>query len=883
MPHPHKYLYEPTHADSIAALSRLGRSSSGGPQTVGVFRFRGSEPVRIDRLDDNTFVAIRLDPAGRRRGLLDRLLDVVRSLFRLEGGRQWKLAARDCRQMESWLFALSARAMQQEVRCRREWVATRERRDVCTLSSLETVPPHVLQAIGAALGLQDRHALRQVCSRLAKPMADCVPLLQATSWTTVAGLCRAVARVLPKGADAPFSAAPDRSMRAEALKLAADRVSVLPSNQRCTGLRIVLDAIAAAFPDYDGAAAPLRALASQLAHLPCSTSEQWADGRSLAHQLCRALERLPLADRIEAALALRGNPMLSISDRVRSLLAPDSCWLLAVRAVPAVERRRVVDDLASLFATSSRLAPSKAVPMALQALQLSELDPAASAHALAALFRISAPAMLTHDCPPDERGGEAAPGRNVAVWEHLMARATTWPTRAAAILVDALLFALSAVPSQDVKNQAHLAASRWLKNATHLTSHDRRQIEARLFGLLAAHVRLAAWNAMWDALLLTKSEDYATEVEIRQIARCLWHMADAGQWEAILLPRLGSVSPQQQALLLASLPAYMYRGPHTMELFERVVDLAAHHGLLKPLTLWYRARTLADYRQYSDALDSVLICLPSIQQAEWMVALSRSRVMPDLWIDVGLAAMEQPLPSASLQASLISAVALQCHRAHILLDPIWQTRVVGLTKALDQLEAMPGELDTSALVALIGIADMLLHLHDGTAKSARPDWAAEEIPAFVDAVWRQVERLPFASLHSMLAGMCVVRLPFDPAFERHFHLTTVEHAVALLPALSAGQQADLLPTLIDMESGLKGARPVDWRGFDSCRQALWQAIAALPARERARAGVQRKVSHWFARAPGNADGRRAWKEARAQYLALVGDMRDGRRPALDRR
>ena len=87
-----------------------------------------------------------------------------------------------------------------------------------------------------------------------------------------------------------------------------------------------------------------------------------------------------------------------------------------------------------------------------------------------------------------------------------------------------------------------------------------------------------------------------------------------------------------------------------------------------------------------------------------------------------------------------------------------------------------------------------------------------------------------------------------------------------------------LPLLIQMESGPKGARPVDWRGFDSCRQALWQAIAALPARERARAGVLGKVSRWFARAPADAGSRQAWREARRQYLALTDDVRNPHLP-----
>lgn len=878
MPHPPKYLYEPTHADSVAALSRLGRSPSGGAQTVGVFRFRGNEPVRIDCLDDNTFVAIRLDAAGERRGLLDRLLDVVRSLFRLEGAPQWRLAERDCREMESWMFALSARAMQQEVRCRRQREATRARRDASTLSALETMPPPLLRAIGARLSPPDCHALRQVCSRLAKPMAHCVPLLHATSWTTLAELRGAVAQVLPKTADAPFAVALDRSTRAEALTLAASRIAVLPRSQRCTGLRIVLDAIQHAFPDGDGGAAALCALASQFAGVSCIDSGERQKMQNLAHRLCRALERLPLAERIDAALQLRSNPLLSISDRLRTLLLPDSCWVLAARVVPAMERCRVIDYLAALVADSSRVPPAKAVPMALQALQLAQLDPAACAHALSALFRISDPAMLAHDCRPTQRGGAAASGTDVAVWERLMTTATAWPNQAAAILVEALMAALSALPDQDVKNRGRLAACRWLENATDLPSHARREIEVRLFALLTKDARLAAWNAMWDALLPSTSEGGATEADARQIARCLWIMAGAGEWEPILLPRLAQLPAHQRAALLASLPAHLYRGPHTMALFECVVDLAAQHGLLRPLALWYRARTLDDYGQYSDALNSALICLPNIQQAQWIVALSRDRVVPELWIDVGLAALEQPLPSAALQASLIRAVVAKCHGYGVRLDEVWQTRIVCLTRALTQLEATTAGLNAATVAVLIGLGDALLRLHDGMARPARPGWAAEAIPPFVAAGWRWAEKLPFASLLSMIASMCVVREPVDPAFAWHFHLTTVRHAMALLPRFSPRQQGDLLPLLIQMESGPKGARPVDWRGFDSCRQALWQAIAALPARERARAGVLGKVSRWFARAPADAGSRQAWREARRQYLALTDDVRNPHLP-----
>ena len=162
MPDSPKYLYDRTHADSIAALSRLGRAPSSGAQTIGVFRFRGGEPVRIARLDDNTLMAIRLDAPGRPRRLLDRLLELVRSLFRLEGGRRWKLTGRDRREMESWMFAMSARALQQQMRCQREWAAARGRRDASTLSMLESMPLPLLNAIGARLSPKDCHALRQV-------------------------------------------------------------------------------------------------------------------------------------------------------------------------------------------------------------------------------------------------------------------------------------------------------------------------------------------------------------------------------------------------------------------------------------------------------------------------------------------------------------------------------------------------------------------------------------------------------------------------------------------------------------------------------------------------------------------------------------------------
>ncbi|KAA6127015.1 hypothetical protein [Cupriavidus cauae] len=890
MPHPPKYLYEPAHADSIAALSRLGRPPSGGAQTVGVFRFRGGEPVRIERLDDDTFVAIRLDASGRPRrlpgSLLDRLLDVIRSLFRLEGGTRWTLTKSDCREMESWMFALSARAMQQEARCRRERAAMRDRRDASTLSRFEALPLPLLHAISARLGLQDCHALRQVCSRFAEPMAHCVPLLHAESWTTLAALRRALAHLSPKTADAPFAAPPDRSTRDKALKRAAGRISVLPASQRRAALQTVLGGIEQAFPDGDGGAVALRVLASRLAQLPCVDRDDRREVQRLAYQLCGALERLPLADRVGAALRLCRSPMLSIADRVRALLVPDSCWVLAARVVPAAERPRVIDELVALVALvaqPSRLPPSKAVPMAQQALPLAELDPAAGAHALAALFRISSPAMLTHDWPAEARGGETSFRTGVAVWEHLVATAITWPTQAAALLLKALLQALSALPNQGAKDRARLAAGRWLENAANLPAHDRRAIDALLFALLARPARLAAWNAMWAALAPPKTQDGDTEMDVSQIARCLVYLADAQQWEPMLLPRLERLPPQQQAAMLANLPAYLYTGPHTMELFERVVDLAVHHRLLRPLTLWYRARTARDYGRYSDALDSALICLPKLEQAEWIVALSRNRVVPELWIDVGLAAMEPPLPNAALQASLLGAVVSQCHQCGVRLDEVWQPRVVGLTQALAQLEGTAAGLDTRAVSALVGIGDTMLQLHDGLAKSARPAWTADAIPAFVDAVWRQVEKLPFASTLSMIANLCVPRALFAPSYERHFHLTTVRHAIALLPALSPRQRGDLLPSLIDMESGPKGARPVDWRGFDSCRQALWQAVAALPARERARTGLLDQVSHWFARSPADARSRQAWRDARRQYLAMVDAAPPEQRPVLVRR
>lgn len=878
MLHPPRYIYDPDHADSIAALSRLGRSSSGRVQTVGVFRFRGGERVRIDRLDDKSFVATRLDPADRRRSVFVRLLHIVRSLFGLEGGSRWKLSRHDCRAMESCVLALSTRAMQQQERWR-EWAAKRDRRDASALSRLEALPLPLLHTITSKLSLQDCHAMRLVCSGLAKATADCVPLLEAASWTTLAGLRRAVARALAETVDAPFADPLDRSARTKAMTLAAGRVSVLPCSERCEALCILLDAVERAFPDGVGSAVPLRTLAAQAGKLSSFSRDEIREVRQLAYKLCRALERLPLADRVDAALALCKNPMQSIAERVRALLVPDSCWVLAARVVPPVDRRRVIAGLAGLIAETSRLPPAKAVPMAVQALQLAELDPTASAHAVAALSGISMAAMLTHAWPNDEPGGEGASGTGMAVWEHLLATATAWPTQPALILVKVLLQALSALPDQGVKDAAGLAVRKWLGNATAVTGDDRRHIETLLFPLLPEHARPAAWDALWEAWSPSNGQGEIGEAQARQIATCLWHLPGAMQWESTLLPRLAPLPPQQQAAVLANLPAYLYTGPHTMELFELVVDLAVHHRLLKPLALWYRARTLEDYGQYSDALDSALICLPKAQQAEWIVALSPHRVVPALWIDVGLAALEPPLQSAALQASLLGAVVSQCRRHGVRLDDVWRARVVGLTSVLAPQQGTTADLDGSTVQALTGIADALLNLHDGAARGRKPDWGADAIPAFVDAVWKHVERLPFQSLLNMIANMCVVRQPYHPAFERHFHLTTVRCAMALLPALSPQQQGHLLPMLIEMESGLKGARPVDWRGFDDCRETLWQAIAALPARHRAR--PLDKVAGWFARTPADAGSRPAWKKARRQYLALVDAMPAEDRPVLD--
>ncbi|MCZ3096412.1 hypothetical protein NYZ34_20010, partial [Acinetobacter baumannii] len=90
-----------------------------------------------------------------------------------------QLTGRDRREMESWMFAMSARALQQQMRCQREQATVRDRRDASTLSRFEALPLPLLHAIGVRLSLQDCHALRQVCSRFAKPTAHCVPLLQA--------------------------------------------------------------------------------------------------------------------------------------------------------------------------------------------------------------------------------------------------------------------------------------------------------------------------------------------------------------------------------------------------------------------------------------------------------------------------------------------------------------------------------------------------------------------------------------------------------------------------------------------------------------------------------------------------------------------------------
>lgn len=878
MLHPPRYLYDADHADSIAALSRLGRSSSDTVQSVGVFRFRGSVPVRIDRLDDKSFVATRLDAADRRRSVFVRLLRIVRSLFGLEGGSRWKLSRDDCRAMESCVFALSARAMQQQQRCQREWAAKRDRRDTGERSPLEALPQPALQAITATLSLQDCHAMRLACVGLARSTANCVPLLQATSWTTLAGLRSALPHALATVAEAPFADPPDRATRAKALTLAAGRISVLPFSERIEGLRLVLDAVERAFPDGAGSAGPLRVLAARLAKLSGFSRDELPEVRRLASSLCRALERLPLADRIDAALDLGRNPMLSVADSVRGLLVPDSCWALAAWVVPPAERRRVVAGLAGLIAEPTRLPPAKAVPLARQALQLPALDPTASAHALAALLGISMPEMLTHVWPTDAPAAKGPSCSGVPAWEQLLATATAWPTQSAVILVRALLQALSVLPEQRDKDKAGLAVRKWVQSATAVTDDDRRDIETLLFPLLPPHARLAAWDALWDAWSPSNGQGDVTEAQARQIAACLRYLPGAGQWESILLPRLNPLPPQQQAAVLANIPAHLYTGPRTSELFERVLDLAVHHRLMKPLAMWYRARTLADYRQYSDALDSALICLPKAQQAEWIVALSRNRVVPQLWIDVGLAALEPPLPSAALRASLIGAVVSQCGRYGARLDDVWRSRIARLITLLTQSAGTTANLDAGTVSALTSIADTLLQLHDAAAKRPEPDWAADAIPAFVDAVWKHVEKLPFNNLYGMIANMCVVHLPYDPAFERHFHLTTVRHAVALLPALSPQQRGHLLPKLIEMESGRKGARPVDWRGFDSCRQALWQAIAALPPRPRAR--LLDDVARWFAHSPADAGSRPAWKAAREQYLALVDAMPVEERPVL---
>ncbi|WP_422647663.1 F-box domain-containing protein [Cupriavidus sp. H18C1] len=872
MPESFKYIYHGPPPPRLEDVERL--------QPV----FRRAYPVNIVWLDGKPVRAERVH-AAEPGSPWQRLIDWLRTLLGLEGGRSWAIAARDAR-----------RLIKQRQRIERAWwSARRPEGSVATdrtaadaraepgsrahgLPVTMQVPTHVLSVLWRQvcrfLQPDDVLALATVSKDAKRAMVSQSLVARAMREVSNAASLSAMLAVIDDMASwhrrqDPAWPVPMADRTAVLAALAA-RVRVLLNGQQPAACAALLDA--AERLDHAGARAGVLAAIATALNPVCN-----AERHAIADRLLGMILALPAELQYAALSAVLDSPRPREAGLAfTALTCTAENWLTVVVRLPASERVRAGRNLLrALFERGDALAGQGMLLAGIEDAVLSDAEGGASDRAASRAILLE---TLGNAWVPS---GDAA--QDEARWRSLFQQACALPASMCEPFVHGLRGRLRELP-EPAALACTSAFRAWIETAS-LSASQRVDLGAGLIHLLPLEDRGVYWHARWADWRNGRYDDEAHAVRLAgKLINMLWCVPSLAGWPAPLDDRHGGapLAPALRARLLTMLPLEAMRDePRCLAaVLEESMWLAVRHDSPRAALWWYMAGSLS--RGQRREVESLLRRMEPARLFDALHQVMQGEASSPNAAALAMRRLETPRTSAQEGPARIRLAMLMAWHYER------EIRAGGaLRERLGHVRTLTGELEASAPVqgqeqkeTQQKFATAVAVLGNTTAMAAGLSKRRDEVhaaDAIVQRIWSWIERTPasmrMAVVQALLDRNAGSRRNTDATFYDYLSRSSLAHMIGLVARSAASvptaQRGELLVELASahIEAGSSG--------FNAARQAQWNMLrSAVPAGHRLR--MLAAAGPWLTRPPENDSLRSMWLDCLADYAALC-----DRLPAVD--
>lgn len=859
MPPSLKYIYHGPPPPRLEDVERM-QPVFGGAYRVRIVWLDG-KPVRAER--------VHAAESGSR---WERLIDWLRSLLGLEGGRSWAIGARDARSLikqrqrieRAWRPACQNEGPGATDRTATDRTAVGARAEPASPAHCQPLPTHVLSALWRqvcrflqpddvlALATVSKDAKRAIVSQLlvARAMRE---VSNVASLSAMLAIIDDLASWHGRHDPAWPVPIPDRA--AVLIALAA-RVRVLLDGQQPAACAVLLDA--AERLDHPGARAGVLAAIATALNPVCH-----ADRDALGDRLLGMILALPNELQYAALSAVLDSPRPREARLAATALACTAeNWFAVVARLPASERVRAGRNLLrALFERCDTLAGQGMLLAGIEDAMPVDADgsPAVCAASRAVLLETLGNAWVASgDAPQDE-----------ARWRSLFQQACALPAGMREPLVHGLHGRLSELP--EAAALACTSAFRaWIETAS-LSASQRVDFGAGLIHLLPLEDRGVYWHARWTDWRNGRHDDQAHAIRLAgKLINMLWCVPSLAGWPALLHDRHGGapLAPAVRGRLLTMLPLEAMRDePGCLAaVIEESMRLAARHDSPSAALWWYMAGSMS--REQRREVESLL---RRMEPARLFDALHELMQGEQRWPNAATLAMsrlqKRRTSAQEVPARIRLATLMAWHyEGEIRAGNALLERLVHVGTLTDELEA------SAPVQAQAEFATAMAVLGNTVAMAASLCKRPGEVPAadaIVQRVWYWIDRAPasmrIAIVQALLDRNAGSRRNTDAIHYDYLSRSSLAHIIELasrsVSSVPTAQRGELLVELASAHIEQGSA------GFDATRQAQWTMLrSAVPASHRLR--MLAAAGLWITRPPTEDGPRSMWLDCLAEYAAL---------------
>lgn len=861
MPESFKYIYHGPPPPRLEDVERL--------QPV----FRRAYPVNIVWLDGKPVRAERVD-AAEPGSPWQRLIDWLRSLLGLEGGRSWAIGARDAR-----------RLIKQRQRIERAWwsacqpqrpaatdrTAAGARAEPASRAHSPPVPTHVLPVLWRqvcrflqpddvlALATVSKDAKRAIVSQslVARALREASNTASLSAMLAVIGDMASWHRRHDPAWPVPMAD------RATVLAALAARVRVLLHEQQPAACVALLDA--AQCLDHPGARAGVLAAIATALNPVCG-----ADRHALADRLLGMILALPRQRQYAALSAVLDSPRPREARLAfRELHGAAQNWFDVLERLPESERARAGGNLLRALAERSEAPAGDGMPPA-------DIEDAMPVDAGTAIAQCAAAMAILLETTGGAWIASGNAARDEARWRSLFQRACALPARLSEPLMYGLRGRLRELPAAAAPGC--IAAFRaWIETAP-LSASQRVDLGAGLIHLLPLEDRAVYWHARWADWRNGQYNDEARAVRLAgKLIDMLWCVPSLAGWPAPLDDRHGApLGPALRARLLTMLPlADMRDAPGCLAaVVDESMRLAASHDSPRAALWWYMAGSLSPAQRRE--VESLLRRMEPARLFDELYELMQGEARWPNAATLAISRLKKPRTSAQEVPARIRLATLMAwhYEEEIRAGSALRERLGHVRTLTDELEAsapVQGQEEFATAMAVLG---------NTTAMAASLTKRRGEVPAadaIVQRIWYWIDRTP-ASMRMAIIQALLDRNPGSrrntaAIFYDYLSRSSLAQMIGLASRSAAGvptaQRGELLIELASahIEAGSTG--------FNATRKAQWTLLrSAVPAAYRLR--MLAAAGLWMTSPPKNDSLRTTWLGCLADYARLCDGL-----PAVD--